>query len=381
MMSIFLLTFFLLYGGAHLYTFIKARQALGFSASADALFALFLVFMVLSPLLIRTVERQGHDVAARLLAYMGYTWMGFLFLFFSAALAVDSYRLLLFLAEKLWHLDLGRYAVSPQAAFYLPFAWGIATTVYGYFEAWDIRTERIVVTSAKIPPDLKKLTIVQISDVHLGLVVRQERLDRMLARVRAASPDLLVCTGDLVDGQINSLAGLAEQFQKIQPRFGKYAVTGNHEFYAGLDHALAFAERSGFTVLRGRAVNVGSLITLVGVDDPTRIRDRGEQLQEERLLESLPGDKFTVLLKHRPVVGKGSLGRFDLQLSGHVHKGQLFPFNVLTYLFYPIRAGHTVFENGFSLYVSRGTGTWGPPVRFLAPPEVTVIEVVPADGG
>jgi uncharacterized protein len=379
-MIIFLLTFFLLYGGAHLYTFVKARQALGFSSSVSALFAIFLVFMVLTPLLIRTVERQGHDVAARLLAYMGYTWMGFLFLFFSAAVAVDLYRLLLFLAEKLWHRDLARYAVTPQAAFYLPFVWGIATTVYGYFEAWDICTERIVVTSAKIPPDLKKLTIVQISDVHLGLIVRQERLDRMMARVKAASPDLLVCTGDLVDGQINSLAGLAEQFQKIQPRLGKYAVTGNHEFYAGLDHALAFAERSGFTVLRGRAVNVGGVITLMGVDDPARIRDRGELQQEERLLSLLPADKFTVLLKHRPVVGKGSLGRFDLQLSGHVHKGQLFPFNLLTFLFYPVRAGHTVLENGSSLYISRGTGTWGPPVRFLAPPEVTVIEVVPAGG-
>lgn len=379
-MIIFLLTFFLLYGGAHLYTFVKARQAIGFGSLTGVLFAFFLVFMVLSPLLVRSIERQGHDVAARLMAYVGYAWMGGLFLFFSAALAVDLYRLLLFLAEKMWRLDLGMYAVSPRMAFYLPLAWGLSTAVYGYFEAWDIRTERIVVTSSKIPPELKKLTIVQISDVHLGLVVRQERLDRMLARVRAASPDLLVCTGDLVDGQINSLAGLAEQFQKIQPRFGKYAVTGNHEFYAGLDHALAFAVRSGFTLLRGRTVDVGGNISLTGIDDPARKRDRGELEEEKQLLASLQSDKFKVLLKHRPVVDKSSLGRFDLQLSGHVHKGQMFPFNLLTFLFYPVRAGHTVLENGSSLYVSRGTGTWGPPIRFLAPPEVTVIELVPADG-
>jgi predicted MPP superfamily phosphohydrolase len=93
-------------------------------------------------------------------------------------------------------------------------------------------------------------------------------------------------------------------------------------------------------------------------------------------LLKVPSDRFTLLLKHRPAVDRNSLGLFDLQLSGHVHKGQIFPFNLLTYLFYPVRTGYALYPRNSALYVSRGTGTWGPPIRFLAPPEVTVIELI-----
>lgn len=380
-MSLFLFTFFLVYGGVHVYTFFKARQAIGFGPLSGALFALFLAGMVIAPLLVRSIERQGHETVARFIAYAGYSWMGLLFLFFSAAVAIDCYRLVLFLVAHVWHLDPGRLAVSPRAAFYLPLVWGVATSLYGYLEARDIRTDRVVIRSSKVPREVGKLVIVQLSDVHLGLVVREERLARMLALVSDAAPDLLVVTGDLVDGQINGLAGLAEQFRRIAPRFGKYAVTGNHEFYAGIDQALAFEERAGFTLLRGNAVPVTGFLTLAGIDDPALNHGKGRRTAPEtRLLESLPRDSFTILLKHRPVVESSSLGRFDLQLSGHVHKGQIFPFNLLTYLFYPVKAGLNGVGSGSSLYVSRGTGTWGPPLRFLAPPEVTVIELLPMSG-
>ena len=378
-MSLFLLTFILVYGGVHVYTFFKARQAIGFGPLPGALLALFFALMVILPLLVRFIERQGQETAARFLAYAAYIWIGFLFFFFSAAVAIDCYRLLLSLVAHLWNLDLDRFAVSPRAALYVPLAWGGMAFTYGYFEAKDIRTGRIVIRSSRIPPGAGKLVVVQMSDVHLGLIVREERLARMLACVRDASPDLLVVTGDLVDGQINGLTRLAEQFRKINPRYGKYAVTGNHEFYAGIGQSLAFEERAGFTLLRGEAVTVTSFLTLAGVDDPAFNRDRGSAASTEKhLLESLPSDSFTLLLKHRPDVEKTSIGRFDLQLSGHVHKGQLFPFNLVTYLFYPVKSGLNVLGNDSSLYVSRGSGTWGPPLRFLAPPEVTVIELLPA---
>ncbi|RII27374.1 MAG: metallophosphoesterase [Geobacter sp.] len=378
-MSLLLFTFILVYGGVHVYTFFKVQHAIGFGPLPGALLALFFAVMVIVPLLVRSIERLGHETAARFLAYAGYSWMGFLFFFFSAVVVIDCYRLLLFLVAHLWNLDLDRFTVSPRTAFYVPLAWGMATSAYGYYEARDIRTEHIVLRSSKIPPDAGKLVIVQMSDVHLGLIVRKERLATMLTKVRAAAPDLLVVTGDLVDGQINGLTGLAGQFQQINPRYGKYAVTGNHEFYAGVKQSLAFEERAGFTILRENAVQVTTFLTLAGIDDPAFNRGRGNAASAEKhLLESLPRDTFTILLKHRPAVENTSIGRFDLQLSGHVHKGQLFPFNLVTYLFYPVKSGLNALGNGSSLYVSRGTGTWGPPLRFLAPPEVTVIELLPA---
>jgi len=248
---------------------------------------------------------------------------------------------------------------------------------YGYSDAKNIRIETITIKTSKIPESVGRLRIVQISDVHLGLIIREGRLRNILSRVKEAGPDILVSTGDLVDGQINGLPGLAELFREINPPYGKYAITGNHEFYAGLEQALAFTRKAGFIILRGEAAEIKGLLNIAGVDDPAG-RNLGLQrdVDEVKLLSGLSRDRFTLFLKHRPLVNRESTGLFDLQLSGHAHRGQIFPFSILTKLYYPVHAGFASLDNGSRLYVSRGTGTWGPPIRFLSPPEITVIDLV-----
>jgi len=117
---------------------------------------------------------------------------------------------------------------------------------------------------------------------------------------------------------------------------------------------------------------------VVGLDDPAAGRFGSFNDAEQLLLSAAPRDRFVMLLKHRPVVNKESIGKFDLQLSGHVHKGQIAPFNLLTWIQFPVRAGLNRLPHNSYLYVNRGTGTWGPPMRFLAPPEVTVIDLLPS---
>jgi len=381
-MSLFLLIFFLIYGGTHLYFFLKVKAAVSLGTLSGLCLALFLLLMVSAPVLVRILEKQGLEASARLTAYTGYLWMGFLFLFFSASLAIDIYHGLLHGVGVLSHRDFASFFLSKRVALALSFGWGIFTAVYGYFEALDIKAERLVIASSKIPETVGNLTIVLISDVHLGLIVRKERLSRIIDKIKAASPDILVSTGDLVDGEINRMTGLAELLDDIKPRYGKYAVTGNHEIYAGIRQALAFTEQAGFRVLRNEGVTVGELINIVGIDDPVIKRvNHGSPVSERSLLEGLPHEKFTLFLKHRPAIEQKSLGLFDLQLSGHVHKGQIFPFNMLTHLFYPVKMGYSIYPRKSALYVSRGTGTWGAPIRFLAPPEITVIELRHADKG
>ncbi|MBI5592325.1 MAG: metallophosphoesterase [Deltaproteobacteria bacterium] len=381
-MSLFLLTFFLIYGGTHLYFFLKVKAALSPGILSSLFLALFLLLMVFTPVLVRMLENQGLEAFARIAAYAGYLWMGFIFLFFSASLIIDIYHGLLHGAGFFFHRDFSTLLLASRTALILPLVWGLTTSLYGYFEARDIRTERVVINTPKVPREVGKLTIVQISDVHLGLIVRNARLKRIVAEINGASPDLLVSTGDLVDGQINRMTGLAELLQDIRPRFGKFAVTGNHETYAGLDQAIDFTERAGFKVLRNEGSIAGGLVNVVGVDDPTTERaTHSRPAPEKAILSSFPSDRFTLLLKHRPVVDRESPGLFDLQLSGHVHKGQIFPFNLVTHLFYPVKTGFSLISQNAALYVSRGTGTWGPPIRFLAPPEVTVIELIHADNG
>lgn len=375
-MTLFLLTFFLVYGSFHFYAFSRAQKALSFGGKAGVLLAFFMLIMILAPFLVRLCEKAGYDLLARALSYVGYMWLGVIFLFVSFAFAVDIVRVTVHVAGSLTGNGLSFLKLSDMFAFYAPLTCAVIISVFGYFSALDIRLEKRVLNTDKLPASMEKLTIVQISDVHLGLIVRQERLKRILDMAKQAAPDILVSTGDLVDGQINRLDGLAEMLKKINPPFGKYAITGNHEFYAGLSQALKFTRDSGFTLLRGEAVTAGGIINIAGVDDPAGEYFKTEKhISEAGLLSSLPPGNFTLLLKHRPLVNGDSLGHFDLQLSGHTHKGQIFPFNIVTWLYYPVHAGFVNPVDDSYLYVSRGSGTWGPPVRFLSPPEVTVFEI------
>ncbi len=376
-MSLFFITFFLAYGSMHLYAFLRARAAVHFGIITGIALVFFMFVMLFAPVLIRQAEKQGLEQAARMLSILGYTWLGILFLFSSSSAALDLYRLMIRLAELAWGSDFVHLKPTASVMFYLPLIVSLLVSAYGYGEARNIRTERIVMRTQKIPEAIGRIRIVQISDVHLGLIIREERLSSILKLVRDAAPDILVCTGDLVDGQINGMPSLAELFNGINPQYGKYAVTGNHEFYAGLEQALAFTRKSGFRVLRNEVVDIKGILNIAGVDDrAVRPRAVVSDGAEREMLFRLPQTKFTLLLKHRPLVDKHSLGLFDLQLSGHVHRGQIFPFSILTKLYYPVHAGFSDLGNGSSLYVSRGTGTWGPPIRFLSPPEITVIDLV-----
>jgi uncharacterized protein len=382
-MLLFLLCYLAIYGGAHAYLLSRVVRGFHLGAPFALVFLAISVFMVLAPILVRVLERFGREKPARLVAYLGYLWMGFFFLFLSATLALDLLHGVLALAGWLWQRDFG---LPEQWLLSLSLLAALAASLYGFFwEARSIRVERVTLPSPKLPKGAARVRIVLISDVHLGIMVGKRGLQRILDAVTALHPDLLLCTGDLVDGQMDGLRGRDQELSALRPPLGKFAVLGNHEVFAGLAASVAFTERSGFRLLRGEAVVVGDYLTLAGVDDPSApLRDQpapgsgeGErEAAELALLATLPRERFTVLLKHRPKVELESRGLFDLQLSGHVHKGQIFPFNLVTHLVYPAKMGLSGEGTGSLLYVSRGSGTWGPPLRVLAPPEVTVIDLV-----
>lgn len=376
-MRLFILTFFIIYGGIHLYAYLKAKAALAFGATGGIALVLLMLVMVLAPLIVRYSERFGFELFARLMAHIGFIWGAILFLFFSASVVIDIYKLFIYGGGFVAGKDFSAMTPSPLSSFVIPLLLSVLISVYGYFEARDIRTERILVRTPKLPAYMKRLKILQISDVHLGLMVREERLRRILRNVKAEDPDILVSTGDLVDGQVCRLNGLEDLLREITPTYGKFAVTGNHEFYAGLENSRCFTEKAGFTLLRGESITVADGITIAGVDDPAaRIFGVGKEIPERYLLSALPREKFTLLLKHRPLVDRDAIGFFDIQLSGHIHGGQIFPFSIITGLIYPVNSGRLDLPDGSFLYVSRGSGTWGPPIRVLSPPEVTLIELV-----
>lgn len=363
----FVLIFLAVYAAMHAVVFHGVRPLLADRGRAPLWLGLWMLLMVALPLLSRLLSRAGLEEAARPLAFLGFTWMGFLFLAFAGFGLLLVWNLLLpLLAGPTLASAMGAGRLAAAGVLALALTAGL----YGLWEASRLRVEKVQVVTDKLPPGVTRVRIAQISDLHLGLMSRERVLTRTLQLLEELRPDLLVVTGDLVDAQIDHLEELSAPLTAFNPPLGKFAVLGNHEVYAGLRQSTSFLQRSGIILLRNRAVPVSNLLTVAGVDDPAV----GQPVDEKKLLAATDPSRFTLLLKHRPQVD--SAGAFDLQLSGHTHRGQIFPFTLVTGLFYPRQNGLYLLDGGSRLYTSRGTGTWGPPMRLLSPPEITLFEIV-----
>lgn len=366
----------------HLYAFLKLRTAFRPRPLLTWLLISWMSIMTIAPLLVRWAEQSRMEKAALVIAWPGYLWMGFLFIFSSSLLFTDMARHLYCIAIRRFFRRLPD-ALSAHTSCRIVLLLAVIASVYAYVEAGRIRTDHVVIASPKLSSSASRIRIVQISDVHIGLLLQKYRQKRILEKIREAGPDILVSTGDLVDGKLNRDYGISEHdplaalLASVEAPSGKFAVIGNHEVYAGLPQALAYSRAAGFTMLRNQSISLPGGITISGVDDPAlNPKSRATPGTEAALLNSAPRDLFHLLLKHRPEIRPESDGRFDLQLSGHVHDGQIFPFNLLVRLSHPIPCGTTTTPAGSRIHVSRGTGTWGPPMRLFAPPEVTIIDIV-----
>lgn len=373
-LAVFLIVFLVLYSGMHAYFLFSARSAFTFGLPTLSFLTVIFALMVVMPIMTRAFERSGHDDIALWAGYTGYIWMAFLFFFLTISILIDFVRLSLYLVKIFANYTIYEPDFLRYARFLVPCVLSAAIVCYGFYEALTIRAEKITIYSDKVPPRIGGFKILQISDVHVGLIVRGTRLEKIVEAVKKESPHILVSTGDLVDSTADGLEDAAEIFRGIQAPYGKYAVTGNHEFYAGIDKSLRFTEKAGFRVLRGDIADAGGIV-IAGVDDHLRINDSDSKTSEKQLLNRIEKSKYRILLKHRPETDMQSVGLYELQLSGHAHKGQIYPFSLLVRFMYPMLAGLYDVGDGSIVYVSRGSGTWGPPIRFLAPPEITVIEL------
>ncbi|MDO8281144.1 MAG: metallophosphoesterase [Thermodesulfovibrionia bacterium] len=376
-----LLFFCTVFIAAHVHLFYKITDVFNFSTVETFLLSLILLFLAASPLSIHFFAR-GKGNQSRKVTLISHMWVALLIIFFSSAVSLDIYNLLIKISAPLFSEAYASIILSPAQILFVSLSVSIIFTAYGFFDAKKIRTERLTVKTTKLPNGLNRIRILQISDLHLGIILGKEMLDKVIKIIETEKPDLIVSTGDMLNAEMDHIDHLSGELNAIRPSLGKYAVLGNHESYSGLKHADKYISDAGFRLLRGEGVTVKDVINIAGVDDPAidaMKPDREKKmLKESDMLSGFKTGLFTILLKHRPDIDKGSLGLFDLQLSGHTHKGQIFPVHFAIRTFYPYYAGYYKLAKGSALYTSRGTGTAGPPVRFLSPPEVTVIDIVNA---
>jgi len=377
---IIFLAFNVIYGLGNLYLFFKVSNIFNLGIYEDIFLGFFIFLMASSPIFIHQYSLKGSEIKSRIFLHIGYLWMAFIVVFSPFGVLLDSYNFIVQHAVFLFGKDLNSIIISQHSTFFIPFILSVTFSIYGFFEAKRLKVEKLTINTSKLPSGIARITVAQIADLHLGIITGDKTLNKVIKEIENVKPDLIVSTGDLLDSSVKHIDYLSEKLKDINAPLGKFAVIGNHEFYAGLKHAVKFIGDSGFILLRNYGENVRGIINIAGVDDlgdaANGLPENIKSSLEREILAGLSPDFFTILLKHRTDVSNDSLGFFDLQLSGHTHKGQIFPINLLTCFIFEHHAGFKKLEKGSAIYVSRGAGTAGPPVRFLSPPELTIIEIV-----
>jgi predicted MPP superfamily phosphohydrolase len=315
------------------------------------------------------------------LAWVGYLWLGWVLFGVSLLLAVDVLRTVAGRAVLPRGADPERRLFLAQlgAGVAVTGALGLSTAAAFGATATAIDVRRVRIALARLNPALAGFRIVQLSDLHVGPTIGRAYVEEVVRQVNALKPDLVAITGDLTDGSVAHLGDLVTPLRDLEAKHGVFFTTGNHEYY-WVDPVewFVFLETLGIRSLRNERVPIGGIegFDLAGIDDLTaRRHGHGHGADLGKALAGREPGRAVVLMAHHPrqVRDAQRLG-VDLQLSGHMHGGQIFPFSLLVRLREPYIAGlYSV--GGTQLYVSRGTGYWGPPMRLGAPAEITEIEL------
>jgi hypothetical protein len=344
-------------GSIHLYIWWRFVAAPELPAPWSVLATLAIALAAPCLPLAMFVVRRMSRARAKPLLWLAYVWFGC--------------ALYLFLAAALSQLACALAGVSPRTAALAGVAAALATVAYGLVQARrGPIVRRVRVPLAKLPVTAERYTIVQLTDIHIGWTLGAEFAARVVDRVNALEPDLIVLTGDLVDGRVAELAPHVEPLRGLRAKDGVYGVTGNHEYYWNAEAWLAHLGSFGIRFLRNEHVSIRHAFQLAGVDDVTATEDIPRALAGRD--PTLP----VVLLAHHPSsITRAAAAGVDLQLSGHTHGGQMLPLGWMARLFEPHVAGLARFGATW-LYVSEGTGFWGPPIRVGTACEIAAIELV-----
>ena len=370
----------LLLGGMHYYAWARLVRDPHLPPVAARLSTSLVATMAL--VLPATLILSRTRGAPRALVWIAFLWMGVVFLLSAFLGLADAARALAWVARK---LAAPEAPLDPQRRIFLSraLAAGVGGLVVGLSAVGvrsalaGLRVKDVPVRIPNLPPALAGLRLVQISDVHIGPLLHKEWVEGVVDRVRALRPDLVAITGDLVDGTVDELREHVAPLARLAeaPR-GVYFTTGNHEYYSGVDEWLRYLPSLGIRPLANERVEVAPGLDVAGIHDPT---GRGRFAPDlPATLDGRDSKKPVVLLAHQPrQFREAARHGVALTLSGHTHGGQIWPFSWLVALVQPYIAGlHRLGDS--QLYVSRGTGFWGPPMRVFAPAEITLLRLFPA---
>jgi len=370
--AIFLTIVLSLYALINSYIFIRSWQALQVLSSVGKYYIGPALFFILAYPLGRFLEKIKRSFLSNILIFIGAIYLAFMVYFSFILVGIDFLNLV----NRIFHF----YSFSPEQTLTvlvaLLFIVALIVTA-GYVNTLFPRIRELEIRIHKHPPGVSRLNVVVVSDIHLGTLIRNGRLKKIVQKINQLQPDIVLIPGDIVDEDIAPVreARMADVLQEIRSRFGVFAVTGNHEYFSGVQAAIQYLKKGNIQVLNDSLVKVADSFYIVGRRDAISTRFGEKRLPLETLTKEVDSQLPVILMDHQPLhLEEAQKAGVDLQVSGHTHNGQIFPFNWIAKKVYELSWGYKK-KGQTHYYVSCGVGTWGPPVRIGSTPEIVNIKV------
>lgn len=367
----------ILYGLINTYIYIRGLQAIPHPSSFRTWFTVGFWFLALSYFAARLVERISVSWFSDALVWIGSFWLGAMSLFVIILLVIDSIRLVNFLIPFFPEFVTRDLQRTKQLLALFIVGLVVLVVIGARLNAMFPVIKTLDLTIHKRSP-LKELNVAMVSDIHLGTIICNNHFERIVQKINSLHPDIVLLPGDIVDEDIEPVIreNLGETIRQIQSKYGIYAITGNHEYIGGVEPACKYLVEHGIVMLRDSSVKIAESFILIGREDRSINQFSNKKRKPiDELMATIDTTLPIILMDHQPLgLNDAVNAHVDLQLSGHTHHGQLWPFNFIAKSVYELSWGYMQ-KGTTQFYVSCGVGTWGPPMRSGNRPEVVNIKL------
>ena len=397
---LFLLFSFLILSAAYGYVGWRLIIPATFSNNTNIILWLILILMLVIPYLAFVLRMMRYENAFNdVLSWIGYICLGLFSLIFAFVFMKDILLLSGLIINKVYLFASNLFDSEPKTIstivdssrrefLFNALNMGVVATSagltgYGIFNAVSKpKVKYVEIPIDNLPDSLNGLKIVQFSDLHVGPTIKKSFVEKVVNQINELNADLIAFTGDLIDGSVESLRSDVEPLSKLSAKYGKYFITGNHEYYSGAKQWIEQVKLLGFTTLlnENKILEMdGSNFLIAGVTDWSGGQFYADHKSDpHKAIQNNSNLDLKILLAHQPrSVYKAIEAGFDIQLSGHTHGGQYFPYNFMAHIGQPFIKGLNKIDKTW-IYINQGTGYWGPPLRIGAPSEITLLRIVKA---
>jgi predicted MPP superfamily phosphohydrolase len=376
---IFFSIFLSVYALVNYYIYIRGSQALPRMQNLRVLYTVIFVALASAYIVGRFSERASITLFSNVCIWTGSLWLSLVLYLFLSVLVLDIIRMMNFIFHFYPAAVIRNYDTVKLALMGFVVLLSSAIILAGFINAKNPVLRELSITIDKKAGGISSLRVAMVSDIHLGTIITNSRLMKIVDMVNASNPDIILLCGDIVDEDLGPVIknNLGETLRLLKSKYGTWAVTGNHEYIGGAERAVAYLRDHNIRVLRDERTLIDDSFHLIGRDDISGARMNGGRKRKSigELMAGIDLSIPIILMDHQPGrLTDISTSGIDLQLSGHTHAGQLWPMNYIIDRVWEMGYGYRKI-NGGHFYVSSGAGTWGPPVRIGNRPEVVLIRI------